>query len=292
MRRLSYMLSEAFRNISRNLVVVLGAVLAVFISLFLTFGSVIFGQIAEVTLEEWSNDVRVIAYLRDDVPDPAALVEAVAAWDGVDSVVFFSKLQAIDEARRLFANDPSQLRLLEDDPSFIPTSLRVAPSDLEEVERIQAQLQGLPGVDQVRSADDAVRRLISLRTSLQTFSLVLATALGFAAIALIANTIHMAIYARREEIEIMQLVGASRWFVRTPFVIEGVVEGTLGGLFAVGFIVMLYRMALQADLPNLISIDVGSGFLSQWSILIVAFGALVGFVGSALSLTLHRGIKL
>ncbi|MCH7669790.1 MAG: ABC transporter permease [Acidobacteria bacterium] len=292
MRRVSYMLSEAFRNISRNLVVVLGAVLAVFISLFLTFGSIIFGQIAEVTLQEWQEDVRVIAYLRDDVVDPAGLVAEVSSWDGVENVNFFSKPQAIEEARRLFASDPARLRLLEENPSFIPASLRIAPSDLEDVEGVAAQLQGLPGVDKVRSADDAVERLISLRTALQTFSLVLATALGIAAIALIANTIHMAIYARRDEIEIMQLVGASRWFVRTPFIIEGVVEGTLGGLFSVGFVLALYRTALRAEIPNLISIDVGNAFLSQWSVLIVVFGAVVGFVGSSLSLVLHRGIKL
>jgi cell division transport system permease protein len=121
----------------------------------------------------------------------------------------------------------------------------------------------------------------------------LALALGVAAVALIANTIHMAIYARREEIEIMRLVGASNWFVRTPFVVEGAVEGLIGGVLAVAFIVVVQKMAVDrlTELPQWINVAVNNDFLLQRGALVLLFGVLAGLVGSSLSLAVHRHLR-
>ena len=144
-----------------------------------------------------------------------------------------------------------------------------------------------------RSWDEAVQQIAAIRDGLRVFFWVLAVALGVAAVALIANTIHMAIYARREELEIMRLVGASNWFVRTPFVIEGVVEGVLGSALAVGTGIGLYNLARDklADLPEFINLTIDSAFLVRWGILMVGFGALVGMVGSGISLAVHKFVR-
>jgi cell division transport system permease protein len=103
----------------------------------------------------------------------------------------------------------------------------------------------------------------------------------------------MAIYARREEIEIMQLVGASNWFVRTPFLIEGALEGLIGGALAVAFIVVAQQLAVDrlADLPDWINLAIQNDFLLRQGALVLLFGVLAGLIGSGLSLTVHKYLR-
>ncbi|MCP4307052.1 MAG: ABC transporter permease [bacterium] len=291
--RIAYVLNEAFNNIRRNGLVVLGAVLAVFVSLFLTFGTLIFGEIARVNTERWQEDVRVIGFLRVDYREVDELRNEIEGWDEVERVIYYTPAEALEEARLLFADDPRQLQIIEDDPSIIPASLRVRPVDLNDYDTIKQRLTNSPGVSEVISADEAVQQIAAIRDGLRVFFWVLASALGVAAIALIANTIHMAIYARREELEIMHLVGASNWFVRTPFLIEGVVEGVFGSALAVATGVFLYNLARNrlADLPEFINLTIDSSFLVQWGLLLVGFGAIVGIVGSGISLAVHKYVR-
>jgi len=291
--RIAYVLNEAFNNVRRNGLVVLGAVLAVFVSLFLTFGTLIFGEIARVNTERWQEDVRVIGFLRIDFREVDALILEIEDWAEVDKVIYYTPAKALDEARVLFADDPRQLQIIEEDPSIIPASLRVRPIDLNEYDTIKQRLTNSPGISEVISADEAVQQIAAIRDGLRVFFWVLAVALGVAAVALIANTIHMAIYARREELEIMRLVGASNWFVRTPFVIEGVVEGVLGSGLAVATGIGLYNLARDrlADLPEFINLTIDNAFLVRWGILMVAFGAVVGMVGSGISLAVHKFVR-
>lgn len=291
--RISYVLNEAFNNIRRNGLVVLGAVLAVFVSLFLTFGTLVFGEIARINTEQWQEDVRVIGFLSNDFRDVEGLQAEIASWPEVEEVIYFSPSEAVDEAMRMFADDQRMLEIIKDTPSIIPASLRVRPVDLNDYDTITQRLTNSPGVSDVISADDTVRQIAAIRDGLRVFFWVLAVALGVAAVALIANTIHMAIYARREELEIMHLVGASNWFVRTPFVIEGIFEGIFGSALAVALGIALYRVAEDrlADLPDFISLSVPSSFMIGRGLMIIAFGALVGVVGSSISLAVHKYVR-
>lgn len=291
--RIAYVLNEAFNNIRRNGLVVLGAVLAVFVSLFLTFGTLIFGEIARVNTEQWQEDVRVIGFLSNDFRDVEGLQTEIRGWDEVDEVIYFSPNEAVEEAKRMFSEDPRMLGVIEDSPGIIPASLRVRPVDLNDYDTITQRLTNSPGISDVISADEAVQQIAAIRDGLRVFFWVLAIALGVAAIALIANTIHMAIYARREELEIMHLVGASNWFIRTPFLIEGIVEGVMGSALAVALGTGLYNLAEDrlSDLPEFISLTVPNSFLVYWGLVIVAFGAVVGIIGSGISLTVHKYVR-
>jgi len=291
--RIQYVLVEAFNNIRRNALVVLGAILAVFISLFLTFGTLIFGEIARINTVRWSEDVRVIAFVRDDFREVEELQQTVADWEEVDAVFFVSKAAAYQEALELFKNNASVLRIIEEDPGIVPASLRVRPVELDQYQIIEQRLQNSAGVSEVRSAGPAVDQIAAIRDGLNVFFWVLALALGVAAVALIANTIHMAIYARREELEIMKLVGAGGWFVRTPFLLEGMIEGFLGALVGVGVVWGLYELSITnlEGLPTYIEIDIGNDFMTRWGLIILGFGVLVGAVGSMLSLAVHRYIR-
>ncbi|MEZ5176554.1 MAG: permease-like cell division protein FtsX [Acidimicrobiia bacterium] len=295
MTRIGYMFKEAISNLGRNALVVLGAVLAVFISLTLTFGTLVFGEVVRVNTLRWAEDVRVIAFLQDDMTaqDTAALQAEVATWPQVADVFYVSKADAFDEAQILFANNEAMLSVLEQNPDLLPASLRVQPTDPDDYDILVTRLGSTPGVDKVQSADAAIDAMIALRDGLQLMFWILAVALGAAAVALIANTIHMAIYARRDEIEIMQLVGASNWFVRTPFLIEGALEGFFGGALAVAFVVTAQQLAVDRlqDLPDWINLAIDNDFLLKQGVLVLLFGVAAGLVGSSLSLAVHRTLR-
>lgn len=290
---IQYVLIEAFNNIRRNALVVLGAILAVFISLLLVFATLIFGEIADVNTLAWSEDVRVIVFLRDEFRDIETLQQEVVGWDEVAEVFYVSKADAYDEALKVLGSNPAALRVIEEQPTVLPASLRVRPVDLNDYDTIAQRLQGSPGVERIVTAGPQVNALAGLRDGLRVVFWVLSVALGVAAVALIANTIHMAIYARREEIEIMRLVGASNWFVRVPFVLEGMIEGLVGGLLAVGVAVLVYQLSLDrlTDLPAFVDIRINPDFLWQWGIIISGIGVAVGAIGSSLSLAAHRYLK-
>lgn len=294
MSRISYLLREAVANIGRNGLVVLGAVLAVFISLTLTFGTLVFGEVVRINTLQWAEDVRVIAFVRDDaltsVPDLQAEMES---WAEVDSVYFVSKSEALDEARVLLSNQPATLRVIEESPDIVPASLRIKPVNPDDYQTIVTRLQATPGLLRVQSAGQAIDAMISLRDGLQVMFWLLALALGVAAVALIANTIHMAIYARREEIEIMRLVGASNWFIRVPFLLEGAIEGFIGAALAVAFVVIAQQLAVDrlTDLPDWINVAVQHDYLYSQGALVLVFGVLAGLVGSGLSLTVHKYLR-
>jgi len=294
MTRVSYVLRETFTNIGRNGLVVLGAVLAVFISLTLTFGTLVFGEVVRINTIQWAEDVRVIAFVQDEalpaIPDMQSEIES---WPEVDSVTFVTKAEALDEARILLSNQPATLRVIEDSPDIVPASLRIKPVNPDDYQTIVTRLEATPGLLRVQSAGQAIDAMISLRDGLRVMFWLLAIALGVAAVALIANTIHMAIYARREEIEIMKLVGASNWFVRTPFLIEGALEGFVGAGLAVGFVVIAQQLAVDrlTDLPDWINVAVQKDFLLTQGTLVLLFGVLAGLVGSGLSLTVHKYLR-
>jgi cell division transport system permease protein len=285
--RLQYLIIEAFRNISRNILVVLGAILAVFFTLSLIMLTLILGEVVRINTEQWSDDVRVIVFLRDELsPDAiSAMQGSIGEWDEVEDVFFFSRQEGFDEARRLFADNELLLERIEADPTIIPASLRIKPADAGDYGSILLRLQDMSGIEDISSAAPWVDGMIALREGLQFIFVLLALVLSGAAVILIANTIHMAIFARREEIGIMKLVGAGNWFVRTPFLLEGLFEGLVGGALAVGLVVGMQQVAVDrlVDLPAWVDIDIGAQFLLQNGVLVVAFGAIVGVVGSAIA---------
>ena len=138
-------------------------------------------------------------------------------------------------------------------------------------------------VKEVTSPGESIEQLADLSSVLNMIGVVLAIVQGGSAVVLISNTIRMAIYARREEIGIMKLVGASNWFIRVPFLLEGMLQGFIGALFSV-VMVFFMRSRLEGidDTIGLFDFQVADSFFWRWTILFLLFGALAGFLGSAL----------
>jgi cell division transport system permease protein len=283
--RFQYLFGQAVTNLQRNALVVVSAVVAVLVTLTLFFSAAVVRWSIDQDIGRWDDNIRVIVFLNDDLSldEVSALQEEIQGWEEVDSVVYFSKADALNEFRELFADQPSLIEVVEEDPSTLPASLRVRPLEAGDYTQITNRLVVIPGVRQVSSADEAIDALVTRSSRLRTFSFWILIVLGGAAIVLIANTIRMAIYARRDEIGIMKLVGAGNWFVRIPFLLEGIIEGIIGAMIAIGLVWLLREQVVElfSTVADPDAINVPWDFLLRQSILVLGFGAITGLVGSA-----------
>ena len=287
MSRISYLLREAMINMGRNALVVVGAILAVFVSLTLAFSALVLNEVVKANTLQWQDGVHVIVWLKDEVRDgvtfeaQTGLLDQVNGWEEVETASFVGKAEAYQEFQEMFASNPAMLENVN--PAILPASIRIKLNNIEEYRSIQLRLIDQPVVKEVTSPGESIEQLADLSNVLNMIGVVLAVVQGGSAIVLISNTIRMAIYARREEIGIMKLVGASNWFIRVPFVLEGMLQGFVGALFAV-IMVFFARSRLESvdDTIGLFDFTVADSFFWRWTILFLLFGALAGFLGSAL----------
>jgi cell division transport system permease protein len=141
-------------------------------------------------------------------------------------------------------------------------------------------------VRRVNTAAESIEQLQSLSNVLNVLGLGLALVLGLAAVVLIANTIRLAIYARRDEVAIMKLVGASNWYMRVPFLLEGLIEGLVGASLAVFTVwVGTNNLARAAEGFELFNLAVSNQWFFRWGLLFLIFGAVAGVMGSILGLS-------
>jgi cell division transport system permease protein len=290
MSRVLFLIKEALISLRRNILIVVGAILAVFISLSLAFGALVVNEVLRINTIAWQQGVHVIAFLQDEGENGVAsnahavLQSEVEGWDEVESVGYVSKSEAWIEYQEIFAN---QQELLDIDPNVLPASLRIELVDIAFHESVRFRLeQQQQVVRQVATAAESIEQLQNLSNVLNVLGLGMAVVLGLAAMVLIANTIRLAIYARRDEVSIMKLVGASNWFVRVPFLLEGLIEGVVGAALAV-FAVWLgsTNLARAGEGFALFRLDVGQQWFLRWGLLFLAFGAAAGVVGSLLGLS-------
>lgn len=283
--RLQYLLSQAISNLRRNVLVVFAAVVAVLVMLTLVFGTIVLRWSIDQDIGRWDDNVRVIAFLSDDLTleDIDTLQQDIQGWDQVAGIEYFSKAEALDEFRELFADQQSLIDVVEEDPSILPASLRIRPVAAADYSAITDRLVVIPGIREVSAADEAIDALVARSDRLRTFSVWIVVVLGASAVVLIANTIRIAIFARRDEIAIMKLVGAGNWFVRIPFFLEGIMEGLVGAALSVALV-----WAVSGSIAELFSTSTDPGaltvpveFLIRNGLLIVGFGGATGLMGSA-----------
>jgi cell division transport system permease protein len=249
MAKIEYLFRETAAGLRRNGVVAFAAMSTAFIALFLFGLSLLIAREFELVTTSITKNVEVQVYLTDPVnPDTvASLTTDLNRLPAVDHVEFWDKTRTCEEFTRLFENQPIFLENV-DCMEVIPTSLRIQLGDIGRFEEITASMGcevviekdgdahqecSKPGVRSVADYQELLQRLESLRRILSFGVIVIAVIMLVAAIALVANTLRMGMFARRKEIGIMRLVGATNWRIRVPFLIEGMVEALLGAVTAI-----------------------------------------------------------
>jgi cell division transport system permease protein len=237
--RWSFFLREALRGLRRSSAPALAALLTVLLTAVVLGVFIPIVQATTGTANEVRSRVVVDVYVKDSATQlqQAELRKAIEDTPNVKSVEFISKGEALARAQE---KNPKAFEagaeLLGSNP--LPASFRVHPEDPDKLNEIVTGLNAagdtrLAAIDEVRDREEDTNKILSATGLVKALTAGLAVLLVLASIALIANTIRLSIFARRREVEVMKLVGATNWFIRWPFVIEGMIVGFLGGLLAV-----------------------------------------------------------
>ncbi len=234
--RFGFFMREALRGLRRSSAPALAALLTVLLTALVLGVFIPIVQATTGTANEVRSRVAVDVYVAESATqkDISELESAIAGTTNVKSVEFISKGEALARAQE---KNPQAFRegaeLLGSNP--LPASFRVVPEDPDKLGVIVSRLDGsgLAAIDEVRDREQDTEEILSATGLVKALTAGLAILLVFASIALIANTIRLSVFARRREVEVMKLVGATNWFIRWPFVIEGVIVGFFGGVLAV-----------------------------------------------------------
>jgi cell division transport system permease protein len=244
-------------------------------------------------LVQWRGDVGMIVFVRPDVtPEALKFVEQNLKSQpniiDVPKLTYLDKAGSFEEAKRVFAGDSTTLSLLSIET--IPSQFKVVPktTDPELVRSLADQYRTLPGVAGVSLAEDEFDVISTLSGFVRTVTIAMSLVLLAVAVILIWNTIRTAIFARRREIEVMKLVGATDWFIRVPFILEGLIQGLVGAIFScVGLWTLnsawTSGVAGFKSGTGVSSLVVPDSYLNGVMIALLIIGATAGGVGSGVA---------
>lgn len=282
-----YAVREVATSFRRNAMMTVAAILTMWVSLALIGGARLINQAARDASRQWRGGVEVSIFLRPDVTPQQ--IDAVSSqlkdMPEVKTIRYVDQQGALKEFKQLFANNPLFVQSVR--ASDLPPSYRVVPAKAEFVDSIGSRFQNFPGVFQVVYAKEFIDSLLKSTKRQENVLYLISAAVIIAAFILTFTTIQLAIFARRREVSVMKLVGATNWFIRIPFMLEGLLEGLLGGAFAL-LTVYLARNVFTSvgsiqvfNLRN--SLYVTTGEALKTGILLVIGGALMGAIGSAVA---------
>ena len=288
-------MSEALRSVTANLSTTFAATATILIGMFLVGVLIAFGTFARSWSEDKKSELLVeVFYCTESTCDAAATpknINAVrrrlASSDLVRDVDFIPKTEALETMRE---SHPDIVSGLSYNP--LPDAHKIIPKKGEYASAIKDSLTPPPkGVERVKDGEKTASRILRVSRVIEAVFLIAIVILLVASVLLIANTIRLSIFARRREIEVMKLVGASNWFVRGPFMLEGLLCGLAGSIAAVFLLLLGKEVALPSILGRL---DAGTGVeaiaFHLNALILVAIGLFLGAAGSGL--TLRRFLRV
>lgn len=300
--RIRYFFGETFSSLKRNFLMCFAAITTVAITLFLVgLFSVIVYDVQGI-INSVKSQVEIAVYLKDNIsPELKEYIEnEIKSWEEVSEVRYISKDQALERFKE--QNEGSDI-LKEIQGNPLPASFEIRLKDPEKVQQVALRFRDkdgnyIEGVDDVIYGQNYVEKLFSITTIAGTFTILVIVLLLVATIVLIFNTIRLSIHARRKEVEVMKLVGATNWFVRMPFLFEGFFEGFIGGVISS---VLLYFLSssliIDAErvildtmrIKNLAILGSGNVIVIVY-ISLITFGGFIGILSS--SIALKRYLKV
>lgn len=294
---IGYSLREAFSHFFRNWTTSFGAVITIFLSLFIIGLFIVGSALVTSAIGTIEDTVTINVFISDDASDDEvqAFQEKLESWQNVQSVNFKSKDDALEDWRSMSSSADSTIAAL-DGENPLPRSYEVVMEDSSQVEDMasrikedtdfQAMADNGDVDESVQYSQEMVGRLFQVTGYIRIACIVLVALLTFIAFIFINNTIRLSITARRREIAIMRLVGASNGFIRGPFVTEGVLQALLGALLSIG-VLELVRNFLMPRVMNMVSwwqfeipLEV---YLMTYGALILV-GLVIGLFGSAIAM--------
>lgn len=303
MRRARFFFLEAVRSIRANVAVAIAAITTVAIAIFVLGAFIPSFLVVQSTVDDQRDRVDVRAYVADEatVAQVKELEDAIidmqpggARPELVETYIFVDKDDALQRMRERL-EDPSILEELTGNP--FPRSFDIKPENPERSQEVIDELSGFAAIhpdEGIADGGELTDRLLRVANFIQWTGLGLIIILSVASLLLIANTIRLSIFARRREVEIMRLVGGTNWFIRWPFIIEGVICGLIGALLSVALLYAVKIGVVDQWLSNNDnSLERGTATAISFgslALILIAAGAIVGALGSGL--TIRRFLKV
>lgn len=294
---LGYSLREAGSHFTRNWTTSLGAIITIFLSLFIIGLFIIGSAMINSMIGSVQDTVKISAFISDDASDEdvEAFMEKIEGWDNVKNVEFKTKDDALEDFQSSSSDADATISAL-DGENPLPRSYTIEmnePSQVEEMANkikqdsdFQQIVDGGNVDESVLYGQEEVARLFQFTDYIRLAAVVLVALLTFVAFIFINNTIRLSITARRREIAIMRLVGASNGFIRGPFVAEGVLQALLGSLLAIGCLELVRNFLMPLIQENLkfmpFNVTMAMYLATYGSLILV--GIVIGLFGSAIAM--------
>ena len=287
---IGYFLKEGFRNIFLHGFMSFAAVSVIVVCLIITGTTALISYDINLNIVKLQNESEIIVYIEDTYTTEEArdMEDTILQVDNVATAEFEDKNQALEEYREELGDQADLLDGFDENNNPLRDAFHITMKDPSKVTATKAALESVEGIGNAVANEEVVARLIQIQRMFHAISVTLIVALGLISIFIIANTVKLAMLARRREISIQKMVGATNWFIRWPFVIEGLVLGLVAGGIAFGLEWALYDQLSDFILGNLPQFPVARFQELMFYVMGVFGGAgvIVGVCGS--SLTIRR----
>jgi cell division transport system permease protein len=281
-----YVAKETGVNLLRNRMMAVAAVLTVAVSLSLVGVSLLLRQAAASQVGIWSNNVslQVFENATDGPAQTAALKALILSTPQIKSCTYLDHAQSHQLMTQVLKNDPQAYTVVS--VAETPPLFECVLQNPNAASTVAASLTGKQDVYAVNYPGQSIRTMEEFTGFAQKVLLGLAIVIMVASLVLILNAIRMAIFARRREVGVMKLVGATNWFIRIPFMLEGLVQGLIGSLVAAGVVLLTNDFGsnfIRHHVSALANAVVSSHDVFMTEVLVVLVGTLVGAAGSAIA---------
>ena len=291
-RNLKYFFSEAFKSLYRNRVLTFATIANVAICILILGAAILLILNASSIITSLESDVEIIAYIDKDISprETKVLQEKIEKIDGVKAVEFISREEGLKNLQEKFGGTEYDLgSTLENNP--LRDSFAIQAVDPHKVPETAQKIEILNGVYKVNYGKGVVERLFQVTKWVRVVGIITIILLTFGAIFLISTTIRLAVFSRRKEVYLMKLIGASDWFVRMPFFLEGIFLGLTGAIIAVLFLALGYgSLTGQATTILFLPIITDTNYLLNIYLGLLAAGVLLGLTATYFSLNKYLDV--
>lgn len=282
-----YFIKEVYTSFKRNIWMTLASIFTVVLSLFiLGFFSIVILNLNKMadTLE---SQVQISVYLKDDLSQEEIdeTKETLSKIEGLQDIKFITREEAMENFKERLGDQQFLLDAL-DDTNPLPDSFSLTVTSPQQVKTIADTAAALDSVESASYSQDIINHLFNLTHLIRLIGVALIILLTGAAIFIISNTIRLTVFARRKEIAIMKYVGATDWFIRWPFLLEGICLGFIGGSLATIFLYIVYNQVTQEiyEAMAFFPLIPQHPFIDYISLAILVAGIIIGALGSTISL--------
>ena len=301
---ISYFLSEAAISFKRNWVMTFGGIATIFLSLLLMGSALLMNSVVVDMMGDIERRINIQIWIHDeaDMADVEALQTALRAHENVARVNYVSKEEALGRFEEMMRDSPQIIEQLEGNP--LPASLEIELVDTQEIDGVVNLIRNseeLPRIASSPTEDPAgalsygqgiVEVLLGATQAARYAGITLVGILAIVSLIFINNTIRLAIYARRNELSIMRLVGASNGFIRAPFVLEGVLQALVGAFLAILVLLAVQSFAFPAMQEALafITFNFDNRLMAEIALILVSSGIVIGALGAVIAM--RRYLKI